>query len=104
MREMYTCTYPDIKTLGSDFLSREYMRTQPDFQAQNMTKPWSKFIRVGKYNKKRGDSTMVDNNETYCEAASYFVVNGTGFTEGEDMGKIDVVYYVSFSSPIYGSE
>lgn len=69
-----------------------------------MTRSWSKYINVNKYNKKRGDSTMVNNNETYCEAGSYFVVNGTGFTEAEDMGKIDVVYYVSFSSPIFASE
>lgn len=75
----------------------------PDFHHQNMSRPWSKYIRVRKYNKKRGEPTMATTTpiENYCTATSNFLMNATGFVDGSDLGRMHVTYYVSFSDPIW---
>lgn len=64
-----------------------------------MGRGWSKYINVAKYNAKRNLPTLVDNTESYSSCTSNFIMNATGFANAEDLGKMEVTYYVSFHRP-----
>lgn len=99
MRDMYTCTYDDEPTANSSDFSVENLQQRPDFHAQNLSKPWSKYIRVSLYNKKRNYPTLVDNNANFSLASTLFTFNADGISNNQDLGRLDITWYVEFHRP-----
>ena len=89
---------PDGLGYGKNLMAREV-----DFHTQMGNRPYSKFINVAKYAKKRNLLSEVSGpgNANFCECFTAFMIGGDGFNNGQDMGTMKVTYYVSFIRPAY---
>mgnify|MGYP000269758285 FL=1 len=79
------------------------MSRQKDFHTQMANRRYTKYVNVRKYNKKRGEKTVVSTtaNENFVNAHTAILIGGTGFSNGQDLGTLTVTYYVKFSKPSY---
>lgn len=60
MRSLETCTYIEPRIIDSNSFDIANFQKMPDYRQHKSNVPWSKYINVLKYNRKRGDLTIAD--------------------------------------------